>query len=366
MHAAELIASIAAAPADRARWAVYADWLLERGDPRGELIAMSLAAEQRSDEALARRVEALSVDEDRLLSPELAAHAHLWLFTFWRGFIRAARWLGTDDPRAEAVDAVDALFTDPHACLLERLAIHQDVPCRELVAAERPTIRRLELGMPALSGALRNLPNLEWLELVGGERAETLTSSRLRHLEGPLGAGLVRRLARDLPALETLIASQLEPVDALAHPRLRRLRCRIGAALDGDAFTLPRLERLDAMLELEPLDPAHPLFARPPGSLTALTLIVDAAQDPVSALAATPLASQLRELKILRLDDADSDDELLEALVAHRARFPELARVLLGSYPYVPELDEDEYPVRPIPAMPNVKVHMRVGDDTKE
>lgn len=363
MEAAELIASIAAAPEDRARWAVYADWLLEHDDPRGELIAMSLAAEQRSEAAVARRVEALSIDEDRLLSPGLAAHAHLWLFTFWRGFIRAARWLGTDDARG---DAVHALFADPHACLLDRLAIHQLAPCRALLAAERPTIRRLELGMPALSGELRHLPNLEWLELVGAERAETLTSSRLRHLEGPLGAALVRRLARDLPALETLIAAQLEPVDALAHPRLRRLRCRIGAALDGDAFTLPRLERLDAMLELEPLDPAHPLFARPPGSLAALTLIVDAAQDPVSALAATPLASQLRELKILRLDDADSDDELLDALIARREHFPELARVLLGSYPYVPELDEDEYPVRPIPAMPNVKVHMRVGDDTKE
>jgi uncharacterized protein (TIGR02996 family) len=40
---AELLAAIYADPGDDAARAVYADWLQERGDPRGELIAMQLA-----------------------------------------------------------------------------------------------------------------------------------------------------------------------------------------------------------------------------------------------------------------------------------------------------------------------------------
>src|SRR5512143_1029906 len=42
-EAAALEASIVADPADPAAYAVYADWLQRRGDPRGELIALQLA-----------------------------------------------------------------------------------------------------------------------------------------------------------------------------------------------------------------------------------------------------------------------------------------------------------------------------------
>lgn len=39
-HDAALFAEIVQAPHDDAPRLVYADWLLERGDPRGELIAL--------------------------------------------------------------------------------------------------------------------------------------------------------------------------------------------------------------------------------------------------------------------------------------------------------------------------------------
>src|SRR5262249_20747125 len=39
---AGLLAAVYAAPADDAPRAIYADWLQERGDPRGELIALQL------------------------------------------------------------------------------------------------------------------------------------------------------------------------------------------------------------------------------------------------------------------------------------------------------------------------------------
>jgi uncharacterized protein (TIGR02996 family) len=44
--APELVAAIATAPADEARLLVYADWLLERGDPLGERIVKALAGER--------------------------------------------------------------------------------------------------------------------------------------------------------------------------------------------------------------------------------------------------------------------------------------------------------------------------------
>lgn len=56
----DLEARIREAPGDTARWLVYADWLSEQGDPRGELIVVQEArARKPKDRALARREDAL-------------------------------------------------------------------------------------------------------------------------------------------------------------------------------------------------------------------------------------------------------------------------------------------------------------------
>src|SRR5262245_23756427 len=61
----EIEAAIAAAPDDPMPCLVYADWLQERGDPRGELIALEHAmSEQRDPSAfveMKKRVESLRV-----------------------------------------------------------------------------------------------------------------------------------------------------------------------------------------------------------------------------------------------------------------------------------------------------------------
>jgi uncharacterized protein (TIGR02996 family) len=54
---AALLAAIRAAPDDDAPRLVYADWLTERGDPRGELITLQCRAEE--DPQIAERVKAL-------------------------------------------------------------------------------------------------------------------------------------------------------------------------------------------------------------------------------------------------------------------------------------------------------------------
>jgi len=47
----ELETAILADPEARAAYAVYADWLLERGDPDGELVAVQLALEDAPGDA---------------------------------------------------------------------------------------------------------------------------------------------------------------------------------------------------------------------------------------------------------------------------------------------------------------------------
>lgn len=84
-----LLAEIHARPMDDAPRLVYADWLLERGDPRGELISLQLRPESEKDKAAKKREREL-----------LKAHRKEWLgklapvvggeLVFRRGFLAAA------------------------------------------------------------------------------------------------------------------------------------------------------------------------------------------------------------------------------------------------------------------------------------
>jgi hypothetical protein len=107
---------------------MYSDWLLDRGDPRGEWIRAALASD---DDKVATKPP---VDEEGLLSPRLAEHEHLLRF-HWRGFIRGARLMGAmDDPPTP--ETIAALFADPHAALLSRaLARASDHRNRPAVAS---------------------------------------------------------------------------------------------------------------------------------------------------------------------------------------------------------------------------------------
>jgi uncharacterized protein (TIGR02996 family) len=64
----ELLAAIYAAPRDDTARAVYADWLLEHGDPHGELINLQLSAD-RSEHAVKRERELVARLEVKLAGP---------------------------------------------------------------------------------------------------------------------------------------------------------------------------------------------------------------------------------------------------------------------------------------------------------
>jgi uncharacterized protein (TIGR02996 family) len=65
VDAAKLLAAVAAAPADDAPRLVYADWLTQQGDPRGELISIQCKLAQADEAALAaRELELLDAHRD--------------------------------------------------------------------------------------------------------------------------------------------------------------------------------------------------------------------------------------------------------------------------------------------------------------
>jgi uncharacterized protein (TIGR02996 family) len=123
VDAAELIAAIVDDPQATERWAVYADWLLDRGDPRGELISLELAIEAgTADDEAKRRVDELRRDPLWLLSPRLADLTRYWELEFRRGFVRRARLISLHFDRITSTAAVvsaSSLFI--HPCDLEML-----------------------------------------------------------------------------------------------------------------------------------------------------------------------------------------------------------------------------------------------------
>jgi uncharacterized protein (TIGR02996 family) len=81
---AELLAAVFANPDDDAPRMVYADWLQERGDARGELIALQLA--NRTGKQTARESELIATHQKKLLG-SLASRVKVAGLRFERGFL---------------------------------------------------------------------------------------------------------------------------------------------------------------------------------------------------------------------------------------------------------------------------------------
>lgn len=138
------LADLRAAPHDRERLAVYADWLQAQGEPRGELIAVSQLAEATTDPAeyawararahtLASRAPSLQPP-----APGTIGGAPRSMWTSWsRGFIRRLELLiARPDPEALGVppgprgwtELLRAILAHPSAALLEHLVLRIDAP----------------------------------------------------------------------------------------------------------------------------------------------------------------------------------------------------------------------------------------------
>ncbi len=228
---ADLLRAIAEDPDDPAAYLVYADHLLQRGDPRGELIQLQLRLEALAPDDPAR--EPLTAREAELLRPLAAPWTELGATCgFRRGFLDlldlpAVAFRAHTAASPAAADALahlrrlelswatssgNARFTDadlaavlalPALRRLEHLKIHGHrlgPPSGVALArADLPRLRSLRLSdafvrdstIAALVGAAPHLPSLESLTLTTNQltdaAAEALAGwphlARLRHLD---------------------------------------------------------------------------------------------------------------------------------------------------------------------------------------
>jgi uncharacterized protein (TIGR02996 family) len=112
-------ARIRANPTDTEAWKVYADWLLDQGDPRGELIMLELQPGATKDPALLTAIAELISQHRASWEPTgMPVQIHCeWL----HGFVHAATL--RDIGGAEDLRVLRRLFADPQARLLGTLKL---------------------------------------------------------------------------------------------------------------------------------------------------------------------------------------------------------------------------------------------------
>jgi uncharacterized protein (TIGR02996 family) len=336
MRNAELEREIAGNPDDAGPYQVYADWLSDRGDPRGELIALSLALEQTpSDAAIAKRLGELH-----------AAHDETWLgavgrplagvtLTWRRGFVDEIM-LG--DAESSEVDMVEAYVTVREATrdavvasAIRKLTLGAFADDDGEPTWAPVTHAMVEHGVPETLRELRydrgEYWDISWTYLDGLDKLYP----QLRRLETLyIQLGHMELGAIELPALRDFevytggfTSDNMRSITAATWPLLERLILRFGDSTDYGASTelgdvLPLLAT-DGLARLRHLGLANCGY-------------VEQLIDP---LARSPLVPRLEslDLSLGALGDAGA-----QLLVDHRDAFRHLARLDVRRSYISPEL----------------------------
>jgi uncharacterized protein (TIGR02996 family) len=320
-----LAVAIDADPDDPAAWAVYGDWLHERGDPRGELIALEQQIRQEGARpALKARIEAI-VD----------AHHREWLgprtlgamrsegsaigLDVAHGFVTGARVAFTHGWGGVAPEILLAeILAQPSARFLVRLALglfevsdNRYGEALQVIAAAGPlhTLRELVVGdtrsdeveiswteIGDLSPALGAAPRLQALRAHGGGI----------RLDGGLAHERLERLVLETGALPAPTAWE---VARARCPSLTSLELWFGSPSYGADAAVDDLDALwvtDGLPRLDRLGLRNAAFA-------------DAL---AAAVVQAPLAARVRELD---LSMGTLGDRGAEALLAGADRLAHLA-----------------------------------------
>jgi len=280
-----LLASIADAPDDAAPYLVYADALIERGDPRGDFIAvqhaLETAAPSQAAELRRREGEALLENDKQWVG--ISKSLRQLLVVRWKcGFINAARMLfDADDERRKAqgtaIAAFRALLDVPHIGStlaelhigppqeLETIWPSCHVFLDALVARWPPALRRLHLNDGDLRGMhaapvvpLRELDHrpLDTLVVCGRNIDRLPTLPALRRLELRVPGFDLARLADvgTFRALEELViwTHKLGTLATLTPARFPKLR-HLGLVGVSD-LVATSLRKLPLLAQLQSLD----------------------------------------------------------------------------------------------------------------
>lgn len=314
-----LEAAISADPDERSGYEVYADWLAERGDPRGEFIQVQLALELAEDPALREREREL-----------LKAHEADWLGHLdWLVRVRA-RWRRGFVERIEVLTAYQS--TEP----AQAWTLLAELP--SLIA-----VREAELGV-GLSHHGRPPDDISLLEALRDHPAATLRTILFSAFDDQLAWTHIGDISIANAALANIEAMTVTAgritLGAIDLPRLRRLALICGglnAHVPASIATArwPALEELTVYFGREEyggdctLASALPLLAG--NNLPRVTSLGLANSEFGDGLAqAIPDAAILPRLRRLDLSLGTMGDEGGRALLAHADRLAHLEVLDLG------------------------------------
>lgn len=282
---AEFEAKLLEHPEDSEAWAVYGDWLLAHGDPRGpwlELGGPRCPARVDDDAWLGALAPYLCDPSARELFEPRWQHGHIV-----EARVSASRRY---TPRPEAWEVLAALLDSPAGTYLERLWVGTDSSYRGWGAS-------MEENLDALASF--------------GER--------------PALRELTIRATHDYYDISTIMVGPLDRVLAIA-PRLRTLEVR-GAAIGLEELHHPTLERLQIETGGLPGVTAEAIARAQLPSATHLSVYFGASEYGCEASLADvrPLMDtpHLPALEHLGLCNAEFQDELVP-LLAHSSLLPRL------------------------------------------
>jgi uncharacterized protein (TIGR02996 family) len=317
-----LEAAIASDPEDPAPYLVYADWLQSQGEPWGELIAVSTAAEGQTDSGAFLRMKkaksALEAIRATLLTPEVAGAKPGDLTLEWRrGFVNGAK--------VRPAGLVEPLVASPAAVGLVSLEVlHPGADVVETIARRPPPLATLTIGSPYVPRSasiaslekIAALPRLEDLHVHGKlDPPGPIEHARLLRLsiDSELSKKHLRALAKaSLPALRTLslgfqggkrtAEDVLAVIESKGLPSLRALgifSCVFSADIaarlaKGDL--LPRLEQLALKGSFDAESAVEELIANAP-AFRHLKLL-DVGGNPLPVALADRLMAVLPEAKL--------------------------------------------------------------------
>lgn len=304
--------AIVAAPGEAGPQRVLADLLLDRGDPRGQLIALHLAPELDDDE------RALRIRAHWQLYGDAIRRADLGPGDFSQGHFSADWKNGFIDAVLVRLDRLGDLGAKLAAHPVHTLQVCEltaDVAALE-ASPLLGTVRRLALWWgvrkvpkDALARILAKATRLEHLEISSDQGAPAIWKAlerfpRLAQLEGlslhrvPINAAKARWLGRACPGLKVLRLQQAidsAALLALADHATFRLR-----ELEIDDLDFDGLEQLEPELSDDAL--AAALGAPMMQDATRLSLHVHPRELATAALASLPCAEQLETLELRSLD----------------------------------------------------------------
>ncbi|MGC4116130.1 MAG: TIGR02996 domain-containing protein [Myxococcales bacterium] len=319
----ELEAAIAENPDDLARWQVYADFLQERGDPRGELVALEIKAASGDLEAAAAAGRLFGKHEDLFAGPMADYDEQLTLG--WKmGFVESARMGLTYEDHESGISGVDlvrTLLTHPSALFLRSLTLgtfnfEGDNDYSQMLEAlferPRPALRSVFVG-----DTQPDEQEISWTRAGDLSRLSEVARN-LKKLK--VRAGSMTLGALDLPKLEELVLetgglskASFQAVSDAHWPSLERLELWFGSDNYGAEC---RAEDLADLLGGVRLPKLKKLGLRNAEFTDAL----------MPALASSKLLAQVEELD---LSMGILTDRGAETIVANAACFAHLKRLIV-------------------------------------